>query len=150
MNQRKTLIFICVLFFVCGILFITVGIVTANQSKGLKRRCTEETIGTVVDLICEQDINRDTDSDSTTYTYFPVIEYQAGDRTVSQKSNSGQYPAKYQVGDQVTICYNPDNVEEYIIKGDLTPKFLGLISLVLGSIAVAVGLISFVRIRRIN
>lgn len=94
-----------------------------------------------MEVICERDSN----TTDPTYTYFPVIEYQVGDRTISQKSRSGQNPPKYQVGQQVEICFNPNNVEEYIIKGDSTPKHLGIGFIVLGSIVVVVGFIAFIR-----
>ena len=142
MNSKKSRILPCILFVLVGIIFVTVGIIVMKQGDRLKKRCTEETIGTVVEVICERDSNTTSDS---TYTYYPVIEYQVGDRTISQKSRSGQNPPKYQVGQQVEIYYNPNNVEEYIIKGDSTPKFLGIGAIILGSVAVAVGVFAFAR-----
>lgn len=129
MDFKGTLISISI-----GVLFIIVGIVVLNQGNNLKRRCTEETIGTVVELILERGYDNK-------YTYFPVVEYQAGDRRVSQKSRSGQKPPKYKEGEKIEICYNPDNIQEYIIKGDLTSSFLGILAIVLGSIAVVVSFI---------
>lgn len=141
MNSKKNLIFTGMIFLLVGIIFIIAGIAVINQGNVLKNRCTEETIGTVVEVICELDSNT-TDS---SYTYYPVIEYQVGDRTISQKSRSGQYPPKYKVGEQVEIYYNPNNVEEYIIKGDSTQKYLAIGCIVLGSIAVAVGFVAFIK-----
>lgn len=132
MNLKRIIIFIC-----GGIILIVVGIVVLNQGNSLKKRCTEETIGTVVELICEVNY----DNESTYFTYFPVIEYQAGDRQISQKSRSGQDPPKYKEGEQVQIYYNPNNVQEYIIKGDSISSYLGILAIVLGSIAVVVGFI---------
>ena len=143
MNRKKNLIFISSPFLLVGIIFIIFGIVTMNQVNDLKRRCTEETIGTVVEVICESDYS--STEDSYTYTYYPVIEYQVGERTISQKSRSGQYPPKYKVGEQVEIYYNPDNAEEYIIKGDSTPHSLGLVFVVIGSIATVVWLICSIK-----
>ena len=143
MNQKKNSIFVSLPFLLVGFMFIIVGIVTMNQGNDLKKRCTEETIGTVVEVICESDYS--TTEDTYTYTYYPVIEYQVGERTISQKSRSGQYPPKYKVGDQVEIYYNPDNAEEYIIKGDSIPTYLGIIFIVIGSIVLAVGFFIFVK-----
>ena len=124
------------LFIVIGVIFIALGIVVVNQGNGLAMRCTEETIGTVVDNVRHDT----TDLESA---YFPIIEYQVGDRTISQESKSGQYPPEYNVGDKVIICYNPNNVTEYIIKGDSTSSFVGILAIVIGSIAVVVGLFAF-------
>lgn len=129
MNLKRTLIFICV-----GVIFIVVGIVVIMQGNSLKKRCTEETIGTVVELI------REVDSDNKS-TYFPIIEYKTRDRIISQKSKSGQNPPEYKEGEQVEIYYDPNNVQDYIIKGDSTSNFVGILSIVLGTIVVAVGFI---------
>ena len=142
MNSKKQLIWTGVLFLIVGVIFVTAGIIVMKQGDSLKKRCTEETVGTVVELIRERDSDSTTDH---TYTYFPVIEYKVGDQTISQKSRSGQNPPKYQVGQQVEIYYNPNNVEEYFIKGDLTPKFFGIGFTALGSIAVAIGFFALIR-----
>ena len=143
MTPKKELIFTSMLFLLVGIIFIVAGIIVMKQGDSLKQRCSEEAIGTVVEVICESDYS--TTENTYTYTYYPVIEYQVGDRMLSQKSRSGQDPPKYKVGDQVEIYYNPNNVEEYFIKGDSTPKYLGIGAIVLGSIAVAIGLFVFIR-----
>lgn len=129
MDFKGKLLFICL-----GILFVIAGIVVLNQGNNLKNRCSEETIGTVVELIRE--VNSDDE-----YIYFPVIEYQVGDDIISQKSRSGQGSPKYREGDQIEIFYNPDNIQEYIIKGDSTSSFVGIMAIVLGSVAVLAGFI---------
>lgn len=135
MKSKGAFIFIAVI----GVVFIVLGIVAINLGNGLKKRCTEKTIGTVVEIISREQI------DDTNPTYFPVIEYQVGDRTISQMSNSGDYPPKYEVGDQVEIYYNPNNVQEFIIKGDSTHNFVGIIAIVLGSIATVVGIVGIIK-----
>ena len=143
MNAKKKLTLIGVLFAVVGIIFATAGIVVMVQGNSLEKRCTEEAIGTVVEITCETSYSET--ENQYTYTYYPVIEYQVGDRIISQKSRTGQYPPKYQVGEQVEIYFNPNNVEEYFIKGDSTPKFLGIGFIILGTIAVVVGFFAFIR-----
>ena len=143
MNSKKESILPCMLFLLVGIIFVAAGILVMKQGDNLKKRCTEETIGTVVEVVCETSYSETENQYS--YTYYPVIEYQVGDRTISQISRAGQNPPKYQVGQQVEIYYNPNDVEEYIIKGDSTPQFFGIGFIVLGSIAVAIGLFAFVR-----
>lgn len=138
MNSKKKLKATSLLFLLVGFVFVVVGIIAMIQSDGLKERCTEETIGTVVEVIRERNSNT-SNRTSNSYTYFPVIEYQVGDRTVSQKSQFGQNPPKYKVGEQLEICYNPNDIEEYIIKGDSSPKYIGIAFIGLGAIAEVVG-----------
>ncbi|MCH5157506.1 MAG: DUF3592 domain-containing protein [Clostridiales bacterium] len=136
MNSKKGLKLPGALFLLIGIIFVVAGVIVLKQGDSLAKRCTEETIGTVVEIISERSYSSD---NQFTYTYYPVIEYQVGERTISQKSRSGQDPPKYKVGQQVEIYYNPNNVEEYIIKEDSTTKILGIGFIVIGSIAAAVG-----------
>ena len=143
MNSKKKLISTGLLFVLVGIIFAIVGIIAMIQGDSFKKKCTEEAIGTVVEVICETSYSET--ENQYTNTYYPVIEYSVGDRTISQISRSGHNPPKYKVGQQVEIYYNPNNVEEYIIKGDSTPKLLGIGFIVIGSMAAAVGFFAFIR-----
>ena len=139
MNSKKQSKWTGVLLFIVGIIFAVVGIFVLKQGDNLKARCTEETTGTIVDIVSE----RDHSSDSSDRVYYPVVEYKVGDRIVNQKSRSGQTPCPYYVGQQVTVYYNPNNVEEYFIEGDSTPMFIGIVFIVIGSV-VAVAVVIFV------
>ena len=135
MDSKKTLIFAGVMFLLVGLIFVVVGIFVLKQDEGLQQRCTEETIGTVVEVIRETSYDTD---DGYVDTYYPVIEYKVGDRTITKKSNIGESSSKYTVGQQIEICYNPNNVEEYFIKGDTSLDLMGKLFIALGSVAVAV------------
>ena len=143
MHSKRTTISTGMLFLLVGIVFIVVGVLVMIQGDSLKQRCTEQALGTVVEVICESSYS--TIEETYTYTYYPVIEFQVGDRTISQKSSFGQDPPKYTVGQQVEIYYNPNNVEEYFIKGDSTPQYLGIVFIGLGSLAALVGFFVFIR-----
>ncbi|MCH5316255.1 MAG: DUF3592 domain-containing protein [Eubacterium sp.] len=145
MSSKKEARRVGILFIVVGVVFIIAGIIVMIQGNISEQRCTEKTTGTVVELVIEKST---TSNHRTSYIYFPVIEYQVGDRTISKKSNSGQNPPKYKVGQQVEIYYNPNNVEEYYIKGESAPKFIGILFVVLGSIAVAVGVTVLIKTRK--
>ena len=127
-----------------AVVFIIAGIVVIFLNSGLQMKCTEQTTGTVVDIVCKEYHDSDT---GFTYSYFPVIEYQAGDRTITQMSNSGEYPSRYKVGDQVEICYNPNDVEQYIIKGDSSANYIGFACVGLGLIAVIAAIIYIIKSR---
>lgn len=140
MISKKKELLIGALLLLVGIAFIFVGILIMKQGDSLKKRCTEKAIGTVVEIISERESISD---DYTDRIYYPVIEYQVGERTISQKSRSGQNTRKYDVGQQVVIYYNPNNVEEYFIKGDSSSQFIGIVFIVIGSV-VAVSVVIFV------
>ena len=121
-----------------GIIFVGVGIFILARGNELAKRCTIEATGTVVEIIEETSTDAD---EGISYTYYPVIEYKAGDNTISKKSNNGSNPSKYNVSDKVDILYNPENVEEYIIKGDKSSTLFGIIFIVVGIFIAIVGLI---------
>ena len=119
-----------------AIFFIGIGIFVLVHGNGLAKRCTEEAIGTVVNVIKEDS----TDSDGfTSYTYTPVIEYKVGEKTITKRAGSGSGSPEYQINDTIDILYNPNNVEEFIIKGESSTLF-GIIFIVVGAIAFLVGL----------
>ena len=129
-----------------GILALGVGIFLMVSGSNKAKKCTVEAVGTVIDVIEERQENTETDVsgadiyDSYTYVYYPVIEYTVGDNTVSGKYSNGTSKRKYNTGDKVDILYNPENIEEFIIKGDKS-NIIGIVFVVVGIIVVGTGII---------
>ena len=123
-----------------GIVFVVVGIVLMMNESNLKKRCTVETIGTIVRIDKEQRIVEDEDSIRKEYTYYPVIEYEAGSLTFTEKVSSGTSNAsKYYIDEKVEILYNPEKADEFILKGNNNAIFPYIIFVALGVLAVALG-----------
>lgn len=139
-----------------GILFAVVGTLVLVYGNAKSKRCREETIGTIVDI--KQEWSSDSDGNSK-YTYYPIIRYQVGERTITKQSNIGTTSntgysvgggvtvsfnnSKYNINDTIPVFYNPDNVEEFIIKGEKKLNFiLGIVFIIMGSISVIIGIIS--------
>lgn len=116
---------------IVSILFIGVGIFCLTQANGLKKRCTVEAQATVIEIVREESNDPD---DFGSYTYYPVIRYQAGEQTVTKKSIDGSNPSRYSENDTIDILYNPDNVEEFIIAGDNSVTIIGIIAIVVGGL----------------
>lgn len=139
-----------------GLLFVGIGIFLLVNGNAKNKRCTVETIGTVTEI--KEDRSTDSNGDYT-YTYYPIITYEVGEKVITKQSNIGtamgsnlrlnkhvsisSEHSKYSVNDKIDILYNPDNVEEFIIKGETTnsTNFIGIISIVLGSLAAILGVI---------
>ena len=121
-----------------GVVFVAVGVFVFVRGNNIQKRCTEEIVGTVVEI--EREISTDSDGYQE-YMYYPVIEYKAGEETVTKKYNVGSGNSKYNLEDKVTVLYNPDNVEEYIIKGDKSSNLIGIVFIVLGAVVVVAGFI---------
>ena len=147
-----------ILVVLVGILFVGIGIIVWLNENAKVKKCTVETVGTIVEIKEEISKNRDDDyNDKYKYTYYPVIRYRAGERTITKQSSSGSSSnskisiggaitlssthSKYRVNDSIDILYNPDNVEEFIIKGDKTTNFIVIICIILGVLTTIVGVI---------
>ena len=131
-----------------GILSIGVGAFLFISSMSLAKRCTVEATGKVVEIIEEKEENRDAEdagaivSNTYTYTYYPVIEYQAGTETVKEKSTTGYgQKDKFTVGQTIDILYNPNEPTEYIIKGEKTANIVGIGFMAVGVIIIMIGIV---------
>lgn len=121
-----------------GLLFVAIGVYLLISGNAKAKRCTEAAVGTVVGI----DQEEYTDEDGNfRYTYYPVIEYKAGEKTISKKSSDGSNQSKYKIGDKLDILYNPNKVEEFIIKGDNGSNIIGIVFIALGAIAAIAGVI---------
>ena len=126
-----------------GILVIAVGIFMLFHTNDLKKKCTEETMAKVVEIKEVEDY--DSETYSTNYTYYPVVEYTASGRTVAKESSSSVDKNKYKIGDEIKIFYNPNNVEQFIIDGDISGNMIGIIAILGGLLFFAVGFVPFMQ-----
>jgi len=125
---------------IIGLIAIGLGIFFIVSAGNLAKVCTEETTGTVVGILRDEEI----DSEGyTSITYTPQIEYKVGEQLVTAKGNGSSNASDHTIGEQIEIMYNPDNIEEHMIKGDNSSKIGGIIWIVLGSIILLVGVVKF-------
>ena len=122
---------------IVGIAIISLGIFFIIRGNSLAKVCTAETTGTVVGILSEEE----TDSEGfTSIMYTPQIEYSVDEQLYTAKGNGSSNASDYKVGEQVQIMYNPNNAEEYIIKGDNSSNIIGTILIVFGVIVLLVGI----------
>ena len=125
--MAKYLRWVCICGFALAVVSLLVfGVVSRNRSV-----CTEETRGTVVDVIRIED-------DSMLY---PVVRYTVRGILYTKRSLSGSNPSVYAVGDEVDVFYNPDSPEEYVL-GDAYE--VRSISAMLTLVGIVVGLVGFI------
>lgn len=105
-----------------------VGIIKPNTA-------TKQTTGTIVDIVSDYNF----DLEDTKYTAY--IEYSAR----GHKYTHVEFPAynsSMNVGDKVTVLYDPDNPEHIEAEGsEKVPYITGAVSLVI----LAVGIVSFIK-----
>ncbi|MBQ9642977.1 MAG: DUF3592 domain-containing protein [Lachnospiraceae bacterium] len=107
--------------------------------SGLKqaRNCTTETNATIVDI----ETTRSRDKNDRRRNRYPVVEFMAdnGQQVHKRADVSSQNRNKYQVGERLTVKYNPQNPEEFIVKGKSLAFNLGV-----GALMVVFGLIGLI------
>lgn len=118
---------------IIGLLFLGAGIFLFVKDRNMTRDCTAEAEATVVDMEAELS----TESDG--FLYYPIIEYKAGETTVRERLSRGSGSPAYDVGDKITVLYNPDDADEFIVKGEKTSSVFSIVFMVLGLLVTGYG-----------
>lgn len=126
-NDAIVLIFLPVLI---GIVFTIVGIVMLRKVKEKERKCTYKINGKVIEV--NKRIIRNSDSACYNYGWFPVFEYNIGEKKYRKESIYWTSSPKYEIGQTVEIYCNPEDYNEYYIRGENIGKNLGLIFSIVG------------------
>lgn len=134
-----------VLFLLVGISLIGLGLYFLLNKSTLEKNCTEKATATVVEIIEEQKINPDNESDTGSTELYPLIEYIANDSIVQEKLPDDVDRSKYDLEDEIEILYNPKNVSEFYIKKNNHSMYYGIISIVLGVVFIGVDSVLFVK-----
>lgn len=97
------------------ILMIVLGGFMVYLQIGKGRKCTEEATAVVVG----RETKRIRSGKGRRRTeYHPVLEFTAGEQTVRKAADiSSIFPGKYKDGDTLEIRYDPENPEEFLVKG---------------------------------
>lgn len=121
-----------------GLIFFLIGFIMNRIRTSKERRYTTSVIGTVVGT--EVGYNRDSGR-----SYYPVFEYNVGGQSYRRVSLAGYGGNKQQeVGQRVTIYYDPDYPYNYYVKEYTMGKTLSYIFLSIGSIFFIIGAVTFV------
>ncbi len=106
MSETSVVRWVFRLFGIVGLIFLAVGLFTANASiVSLRKGVTAE--GRVTDIAARSTGNLGAGAD---YTYSPIVEFkdQAGTQH-SFRSKISSNPPRYAPGDRVQVVYPPDN-----------------------------------------
>lgn len=126
------------IFSLLGFVFLTVGILMLKNKKKKELNCTSQTYAKVIDLIKRENNNNYDGYYST--SWHPVIEYTIGTQKIVKESPYGNYKPKYEIGQDVELFYNPENYNEYYIKGDNILELVGTIFATVGVILIMIGI----------
>ena len=105
--------------------FFIIGIGMYKNEKKKQTICTVKVLGKVKDMVKRESYGTD---DTSSSAWHPVFEYKVGNENIVKESRYGTFRPRYEVGQEIEIYYNPENVEEYYINETLPKKFSIIIS----------------------
>ena len=134
-DKAEFAVIFCGIFALVGGLFMAIGIMIRKEGERKLQRCTSQTWGKVTRLIESRD------SDGKRY-YHPEFEYTVGDQTFVVESKYGSMPPKYAEGQNVRICFNPNDFRDYYAEGEEAPKFLSNVFTAVGAGALVIAVVA--------
>ena len=122
---------------IVGVIFLTVGVFMFAKNNNLVKNCTVEAEATVVDM--KQEFS--TDSDNSSYIYYPIIEYKVQDNIIRVTMDKGSNIPAYRIDEKITILYNPNKAKEFIVKGEKTSSIFSIVFIALGVFVTSYGVV---------
>lgn len=131
--------------FLVGFVVVLIGVAMLMRAEHLKKVCTGRADGEVVDLIQKTSQTTEHDKETgrtTTETrtmFYPMYRYEANGQAVIRQSSTGTSSPRFAKGQRVTICFNPDRVEQYYVAEDKAFSRFGIIVIVMGVLVMVAG-----------
>ena len=132
-----------ILFLCIGLMFVVIGIYLLISSFSAQKNCTEEVDAVVVDMVTVKAGK----AKHKHITYAPVFGYDYEGQTYQVQSRTSQRPAKYKVGERVTIFIDPSSPEEIYIPSDEGDRWLFVALTAGGALFAAIGGIALLKSR---
>ena len=110
--------------------FIIVGLYLIYSAISQSKKCSAEAVGTVTGRESKRERRGSRKHRRTTVAYYPVVEFEANGQVITGTADiSSSNPDKYADGSTLSIRYNPEDPQEFIIKnksamGSLVPAIL--------------------------
>lgn len=103
------------IFLIIGIIFIIIGVLCIVLENSANKKCPAAAQGVVVKTILKQEWDKSENSNHRYLAdhYYTVVSFNGW--TLESKSPRTQI--EYKDGEQVEVRYNPDNPEDFYIKG---------------------------------
>ncbi|MDE6035711.1 MAG: DUF3592 domain-containing protein [Ruminococcus sp.] len=118
-----------VIFVLCAVVFIIVGIIAHYDIKIREKRCTESVTAEVVENI------------EVKSAYKPVFDFEYKGKSYRVESSVSRSPALFEVGEKTEIKVNPSAPEEIYVPADNTVKLIGIIFATVGAVFLIAGIL---------
>lgn len=129
-----------------GIIFLIIGVAVLKNKKRKQINCTSKIYGKVIDIVRHETYKKNGIYSSS---WYPVFEYNIGELKYIKESLYGRSQPKYAVGQSVEVYYNPEDHNEFYIKGETVQKTLGKVFTIVGIVAISIGVFCAILIKNI-
>ena len=135
-------------FLIAGFLFFVFGAKDFLELYRDKKVCTSRVEGTVTAIQSWDETHRKSRDDEPTNTYAPVFEYEYQGNKYKDEGNYFGPSAGFKVGESVDIYVDPNDPEHIYIPSYKQKKSGSGMSMVIGAVCLAVGLIVPISMKR--
>ena len=134
------------LFFIMfSLVFLLVGGVSTMTVLDLRRNCTYDVTGIVVDNMIKRSTDRS--NSMTGYTYAPLFEFEYDGHTYQAGSNVSTDPPRYKIGQPVPLKINPDDPYQIRETGSSADIILCAMAFLIGIASMSAGIVFYRKYR---
>lgn len=111
------------------ILLLAAGLIGLSHRRNLAR-CTQRTVAVVEQV--RREVSHSVGSRKRSVFWYPVFSYQANGERLVRKSNFGRGKPLFQVGQRVTLWFDPSDPYRIYVPDDGTGKWLKYLLRIIG------------------
>lgn len=119
-----------------GFIFSIIGIIVIINRKRKKLKCTSKVYGKVINIIRKQYYSIRTRD--YFYSWHPVFEYNIGELKFTKVYTYGNSIPTYEVGQNVELYFNPKNLNEYYVQGEISQEIFGKTFVISGIVLITI------------
>jgi hypothetical protein len=128
------------------ILLLVAGIASFSNIKKINR---EQSIpGTVVDMVTRPQYDEEDQDRVIGEIHYPVVEFVVNDKRYTVELNEGSELPLYEIGDEVTILYEPENPQDARIKSVGSSALMWVLPSITGILGIGF-LVAVIVVRRV-
>ena len=128
------------------LMLLIAGITSYNNIRKVDRE--RSVSGKVVDMITRQQYGDENPNEVIGEAYFPVVEFVINDKRYIVELNEGSNPPFYEVGDEVTILYEPENLQDARIKSAGSSALMWILPSITGILGIGF-LVAVIAVRKV-
>ena len=102
---------------IVAVALIIGGLYLIYSAISRSRKCSAETVGTVTGRESQRRRSGSRKHRRSTVAYYPVVEFEANGQVITGTADiSSSNPNKYADGSSLSIRYNPEDPQEFMVK----------------------------------